>query len=174
MTDQTTNIAPIENADESTGDKQQFLTFLVDDTQYGVALMDIQEIRVWSETTPIPNSPDYMRGVINLRGQVIPIFDLRARFDRGETQTTDKHVIVVLNAGERVVGLLVDAVSDIISADDSDIQPPPSHQDSDINADYVEGLIDVDGTMIVALNITQLFQQDSLHADEAIITKEAI
>ena len=161
----------LQDAEQLEGTKHQFLSFSVDDTQYGVNLIDIQEIRVWSETTAIPNTPSYMRGVINLRGRVIPIFDLRARFDQSMTQTTPTHVIIVLSAGERVIGVLVDAVSDIISAHDSEIKPPPSAQDNSPEEGYVRGLLAQEDSMIVLLDVNELFHSDALDAAMNVTTE---
>ena len=102
--------------------RQQFITFLSDDQEYGANIMAIREIRGWTETTPLPHAPAYVRGVINLRGVVLPVIDLKARLGRELTATNPKHVIIVVDDGSRTFGVLVDAVSDILTARAGEIQ----------------------------------------------------
>jgi purine-binding chemotaxis protein CheW len=155
-------IAPdIENAKQNDSLIQQFLTFSVGDEEYGVELMTIREIKGWVATTPLPNSPACMKGVINLRGVVIPIFDLRARFNLGETTPTEKNVVIIIAVGERLIGILVDAVSDILSVTKDQIRPAPQVE-TKISEDFVSGLISVEEKMVVLLNISNLFDVESL------------
>src|SRR3954471_20136663 len=91
---------------------RQFLTFTVMNEVFGVDIMTVREIKGWTETTRLPNAPEFMRGVMNLRGLIIPIFDLRTQFHRGLTDATAKHVVIILAVGERNIGVLVDTVSD--------------------------------------------------------------
>src|ERR1700759_4836176 len=106
-------------------DPQQFLTFTVQGAEYGVDIMTVREIKGWTETTRLPNSPDYMRGVMNLRGLIIPIFDLRARFGKGLTQADVKNVVIILAVTGRNIGILVDSVSDILTVDPGEIKAAP-------------------------------------------------
>jgi purine-binding chemotaxis protein CheW len=140
----------------------QYLTFTVGAEEYGLPIMAIREIRGWTDATRLPNRPDYMRGVINLRGMIIPIFDLRCRFGQGVTDAHDKHVVIILSAEERTVGVLVDAVSDIIDARDSDIRPAPQQDDQEGRQHFVSGLIALDRRMVVLLDIARLFGRDEL------------
>jgi len=135
---------------------RQFLTFTVDGEEYGVDIMTVREIKGWTETTRLPGSPDSMRGVMNLRGLIIPIFDLRSRFGHGQTDATAKHVVIILAVGTRNVGILVDAVSDILNATAEQIKPAPQ-QETAIDADFISGLISLESRMVVLLNIDQLF-----------------
>src|SRR5689334_21636360 len=105
--------------------KRELTSFRTGGQEYCVDIMAVREISGWSPATPLPQSPPYMRGVINLRGAVLPIMDLAARLGLGPTQPSERSVIIVLQSGARMVGLLVDAVSDIISVDHDQIQPPP-------------------------------------------------
>ncbi|MEO8883696.1 MAG: chemotaxis protein CheW, partial [Devosia sp.] len=89
----------------------QLIAFSIGEQTYGVEITTVREIRAWSGATPLPNTRDYVRGVINLRGTIVPIFDLRARFGDGLTSPTKNHVVVVMSAGNKWVGMLVDAVS---------------------------------------------------------------
>jgi purine-binding chemotaxis protein CheW len=153
-------------SDETAADARQFLTFEVENGEYGVNIMRVREIRGWTEVTRIPNSPEYMRGVINLRGLVIPIFDLRRRFDRGDTVATEKHVVIVMAIGDRTIGLLVDAVSDILHVPADDIKAAPDTGDSDISDMYVSGLISIGEKMVVLLDIDYLFDTSVLEQVE--------
>lgn len=108
-----------------TADPKQFLTFLLGREEYGIDISHVQEVRGYAPTTSIPNSPPHMCGVMNLRGTVIPVVDLRARFGMPVLPYTKFTVIIVVNAGARVIGLLVDAVSDVLDLSDRTLEPPP-------------------------------------------------
>jgi purine-binding chemotaxis protein CheW len=142
----------------------QFLTFSVQGGEYGVDIMKVMEIRGWTETTRIPNSPAYMRGVINLRGLVIPIFDLRARFGNGLTDASEKNVVIVISVGKRTIGILADAVSDILNIKEGEIQAAPETEMVDVEAKYVSGLISTQGKMVVLLDVEYLFDTEALRA----------
>jgi purine-binding chemotaxis protein CheW len=141
---------------ETSGDrKRQFITFRTADQEFGADIMTIREIRGWTETTPLPHSPDYVRGLINLRGMVLPVVDLKSRLGQGTTQVTPKHVIIVVRCGERTMGLLVDAVSDILTASASDIQPTPELA-RDVKEELVEGIAVLDQRMVTILGMEKL------------------
>ncbi len=144
-------------ASEQKPTSQQFLTFTVDNEEYGVDIMTVREIKGWTETTRLPNSQEFMRGVMNLRGLIIPIFDLRTRFHRGVTDATAKHVVIILAIGERNIGILVDTVSDILDASYDQIKPAPEN-DTQIDADYISGLISLNDRMVVLLDVEHLFE----------------
>jgi purine-binding chemotaxis protein CheW len=152
---------------------QQFLTFTVEGEEYGVDIMTVREIKGWTEITRLPNSPDYMRGVMNLRGLIIPIFDLRARFHRGLTDASAKHVVIILAVGERNIGLLVDTVSDILDVHPTHIRPAPTTQESQAHADYIGGLISLDDRMVVVLNVEHLFNEQPSEAAMEQATEQA-
>ncbi len=157
--------SPVREMKEVT---QQFLTFSVEKNEYAIDIMKVMEIKGWAETTRIPNSPEFMRGVINLRGLVIPIFDLRTRFGQGVTQATEKNVVIVISLGKRTIGILVDAVSDILTVKQSEIKPSPTQAETGIEDAYVNGLISHDEKMVIVLNVDYLFDLKTLvKADEA-------
>jgi purine-binding chemotaxis protein CheW len=104
---------------------QQFITFTLSAAEYGVDIMAVREIKGWSETTAIPNAPSFINGVINLRGVIVPIMDLRARFGMEVITPTPMHVVIIINTGARTTGLLVDAVSDIIAVAPDAVRPIP-------------------------------------------------
>lgn len=146
---------------------QQFLTFTVEKEEYGVDIMTVREIKGWTETTRLPNSAEFMRGVMNLRGLIIPIFDLRTRFHRGVTEATPKHVVIILAVGERNIGILVDTVSDILDTSADQIKPAPT-SDTQIDAAFISGLISLENRMVVLLNVEHLF--DIKHIEKIIET----
>ncbi|MGB8364293.1 MAG: chemotaxis protein CheW [Rhizomicrobium sp.] len=135
--------------------RHQFITFRSDQQEFGADIMMIREIRGWTETTPLPHAPDYVRGVINLRGVVLPVIDLKARLGRGQTEANAKHVIIVVKAAERTMGLLVDAVSDILTTTSADIQPTPELA-RDGQSEFVEGIAVLDQRMVTILSMERL------------------
>jgi purine-binding chemotaxis protein CheW len=117
--------------------------------------MAVREIKGWSEITPLPEQPEYMRGVIDLRGVTVPILDLRCRFGQGLTEPTSRHVIVVVDIASRLVGLLADQVLDIISANAAQIQPVPRIAGG--TEDHVlSGLVTIDGAMTALIDLANL------------------
>lgn len=144
---------------------QQYLTFTVSGEEYGVDIMTVREIKGWTETTRLPNSQEFMRGVMNLRGLIIPIFDLRSRFNMGVTNATQKHVVIILAIGSRNIGILVDAVSDILDVNSENIKPAPA-TDAQSGADYIGGLISLQERMVVLLDVQHIF--DTNHIDKII------
>ena len=135
--------------------RHQFITFRTADQEFGADIMMIREIRGWTETTLLPHSPDYVRGVINLRGVVLPVIDLKARLGRGLTEANAKHVIIVVKADDRTMGLLVDAVSDILTTTSADIQPTPELA-RDGGSEFVEGIAVLDQRMVTILSMQRL------------------
>jgi len=114
-----------EHATAIGADRRELISFRVGDQEYCVDIMAVREIRGWSPATTLPQSPGYMRGVINLRGAVLPIMDLACRLGMPVLEPTVRSAFIVVKAGDRTVGLLVDAVSDILSINDDMIQPTP-------------------------------------------------
>lgn len=145
------------------GEGRQYLTFSVADSEYAVDIMAVREIKGWTETTRLPNTPDYMRGVINLRGLIIPIFDLRTRFGKGTTEADAKHVVIILAVGDRNIGILVDAVSDILTVYPSQVKRAPKSEGDPANA-YISGLILIEERMVVQLDIDHVFEPETVTA----------
>ncbi len=144
-----------EKNDAGQESRRQFITFVSGDQEFGANIMTIREIRGWTETTLLPHAPDYVRGVINLRGVVLPVVDLKARLGRGVTEANPKHVIIVVKAGDRTLGLLVDAVSDILTATMSDIQPTPELA-RESHSSFVDGIAVLDKRMVTLLSMEKL------------------
>ncbi len=126
---------------------RELIAFRIGDQEFCVDIMSVREIRGWTPATPLPASPHYMKGVINLRGAVLPIVDLAARFGLPTTEPTARHVIMVAHVGGRMVGLLVDAVSDIVQMDGATLQATPDMASDEVKA-FVKGLFALDGRMI--------------------------
>src|ERR1700753_750259 len=135
---------------------QQFITFTLGADEFGIDIMVVREIKGWTETTMIPNAPPHVRGVINLRGVIVPIFDLRARFGMGLTVPTAMHVVIIVAAGSRIVGLLADTVSDIISVEPDAIRPVPD-MDVPSGEQYLDGLVAIEGRMVTLVSLAGLF-----------------
>jgi len=140
------------------GKSTEFISFAIGDDQYGVDIMAVREIKGWSNITHLPKQPDYLRGVLNLRGVMVPILDLRCRFGQGLTETTPIHIVIVVQIGERQVGLLADRVLDIISFDASKIQPVP-HVTQASRVDFLSGLVTVDDAMIALIDLPRLLSE---------------
>lgn len=144
----------------SEADVNQHLTFFLAGEEYGVDILSVQEIRGWEKTTVIPNSPEYVKGVINLRGTIVPIVDLRLRFSLPVLEYGPLTVVIVLmvrdKAGRnKVVGIVVDAVSDVYDIDRSKIKNPPD-LDHAVGNTYISGLYNVDNKMVILLDINTL------------------
>jgi purine-binding chemotaxis protein CheW len=135
--------------------RRELITFRIRDQEYSVDIMSVREIRGWTPATQLPQSPDYVRGVINLRGVVLPIVDLSGRLGLGDSEPTARHVIIVAHVGARLVGLLVDAVSDIIAATDDAIQQTPDVGCETVKA-FVKGILAVDGRMISVVSLDHI------------------
>lgn len=147
----------------STSETSQFLTFTVGEEVFGVDIMMVREIKGWQEVTRLPNSPEFLRGVMNLRGVIIPIFDLRCRFGLGLTKADSKHVIIIIALEKRSIGILVDAVSDILTVNREEVKTAPSMEgQSSIDEKYVSGLISVDQRMVILLDMERLFESETV------------
>lgn len=140
------------------GSTSQFVAFRVGEQHYCVDIMLVREIQTWTGTTPLPNTADFVRGVINLRGIILPIVDLRARFGMGGTKPTKYHVVVIVAVGARLVGLLVDSVMDILTVQQGEIAPIPD-TGGDERTPYLESLITQNGQMVAVIALKHLINQ---------------
>jgi purine-binding chemotaxis protein CheW len=150
-------------ADAASEGLAEFISFAIGDDQYGVDIMAVREIKEWSNVTHLPKQPEYVRGVLNLRGVMVPIIDLRCRFGEGLTKTTPTHIFIVVQIDERQVGLLADRVLDIVSFGKTEIQAVPRISLGDA-ADFLSGLVTHDDTMIALIDLPELL---ATHAGEA-------
>ncbi len=145
----------------------QFLTFMLNEQEFGVEILQVQEIRNFAKLTPIPNTPPCIKGVLNLRGTVVPIVDLRSRFQMPTTAYDRFSVIMVVNVNNRVMGLIVDAVSDVLNVDDNSIVGPPE-MGSGVDTSFITGLAKSGERLVTLLNIERLLNLDySLSKPEA-------
>ena len=138
---------------------RQFITFTLDAQEYGVDIMRVREIKGWTDTTALPQAPSYVRGVINLRGIIVPILDLRARFGMGTTQPTRMHVVIIVITDTRTTGLLVDAVSDIITVEPNTIRPVPRMDDLATEDSFLDGLVALEDRMVTLVSLDGLIGQ---------------
>lgn len=138
----------------SGGEIQQFLTFTLDDQEFGLEILRVQEIKNFTRVTPIPNMPACIKGVMNLRGTIVPIVDLRIRFDMTTTQYNQFTVIIVVNVGSRIMGLVVDAVSDVLNVESNAIEPTPDL--GAIDTSFISGLAKSGDRLVTLLDIEKL------------------
>jgi purine-binding chemotaxis protein CheW len=139
----------------ATADLSHFISFAIGDDQYGVDIMAVREIKGWSQITPLPRQPDYMRGVLNLRGVMVPIIDLRCRFGQGMTEASPLHIVIVVQIGPNHVGLLADRVLDIVALEPSRIQPVPRIAQTS-RADFLSGLVTIESGMIALIDLSHI------------------
>lgn len=143
----------------------QYLTFLADQAMYAVNTLSVREIIEYSQVTTVPMMPVFLRGVINLRGSVVPVVDLKARFGKGVTQLGSRTCIVILEAAKegesQVLGVVVDAVSEVIEILDSDIKPAPAFGNP-IRTDFIRGMTKVRGDFVTLLQIEQVLCVDEM------------
>jgi purine-binding chemotaxis protein CheW len=148
-------------------DANQYLTFSLADEEYGVDILRVQEIKGWTPVTQIPNAPRFLKGVLNLRGVIVPIVDLRMRFNLEAIEYTPTTVVIVLSlvteGRERTFGVVVDAVSDVLNIATADIRPKPDFG-TVVDADFISGLASVDKSMVMLLDIDRLLRPDELNA----------
>lgn len=143
----------------------EYLTFQLGDEEYGLDILNVQEIRGYGAVTHIANSPDYVKGVINMRGVIVPIIDMRIRFNLGEATYNEFTIVIILNIGARVIGMVVDAVSDVTLLHHHQIHPAPEFG-AGIDTKYIVGLATVDEQMIIIVDIDQLMNMDELYLVE--------
>jgi purine-binding chemotaxis protein CheW len=133
----------------------QLISFAIGDDQYGVDIMAVREIKGWTDITPLPGQAEYVRGVLNLRGIIVPIVDLRCRFDQGLTKATPLHIVIIVQIANKPIGLLADRVLDIVSLDDTQIKPVPRAAQTQ-KANFLSGLITTDTGMIALIDLPNL------------------
>jgi purine-binding chemotaxis protein CheW len=134
----------------------EFLTFRLGGEDYGIHILKVQEIRGYDAPTVIANAPPFVKGVVNLRGVIVPVLDLRIRFGLAQPSYDPTTVVIVLNVAERVIGVVVDAVCDVVPLAPASIQPPPEFAGSVLDLQYITGLATVDGRLVILLDIEKL------------------
>lgn len=137
------------------GNSRELLTFILGSEEYGIDILKVQEIRGYDAVTLIANTPDFIKGVINLRGIIVPIVDLRIKFNLGNVEYNEFTVVIILNVANRVVGIVVDGVSDVITLTAEQMKPAPEFSSS-LDMQYILGLGTVDERMIIVMDIEKL------------------
>ncbi|NOZ11324.1 MAG: chemotaxis protein CheW [Gammaproteobacteria bacterium] len=150
---------------DSEGSGDQYLTFMMAGEEYGVDILRVQEIKGWDKVTTVPNTPDYIKGVMNLRGTIVPIVDLRLRFGLEAVEYGAITVVIVLRveqeARSRIMGVVVDAVSDVYSVPVDSIKPPPDFGGA-IDTEFLKGLATLEEKLVVLLDIDKLLNAEQL------------
>ncbi len=134
---------------------QEYLTFTLGPEEYAIDILKVQEIRGYEKPTTIANAPAFIKGVINLRGTIVPIVDLRIKFEVGKAEYTPFTVVIILNIAERVVGIVVDGVSDVTSLRPDQIRPAPEFA-ATVDTRYIQGLTTLEERMLIVVDITRL------------------
>ena len=133
----------------------EFLTFTLGKEEYGMPILNVQEIRGYDAVTQLANTPDFIKGVVNLRGIIVPIIDMRLKFHLSQAEYNELTVVIILNVAKRVIGMVVDGVSDVITLNSDQIKPAPEFG-SAIDTKYVMGLGAVDERMLILVDIEKL------------------
>ncbi|AYC32584.1 chemotaxis protein CheW [Pseudomonas cavernae] len=143
------------NAELAIQQAQEYLTFTLGREEYAIDILRVQEIRGYDQVTAIANSPAFIKGVINLRGAIVPIVDLRIKFNLASVTYDEFTVVIILNIGRRIVGAVVDSVSDVIALASEEIKPPPEFG-SNFDTEYLLGLASADDNMLILVDIEKL------------------
>jgi purine-binding chemotaxis protein CheW len=141
----------------------ELIAFRIGEQEFCVDIMSVREIRGWVPVTPLPRSPSFVRGVINLRGAVLPILDLSARLGFPLTETSARHVIIVAQVGHQVIGVLVDAVSDIITVGEDTMQPPPEMASGRVR-NFVQGILAIESRMVSLISLDRVMPKAEAEA----------
>ncbi len=150
-------------AESPAGAPMELIAFRIGDQEFCIDIMSVREIRGWTPATPLPHAPPFVKGVINLRGAVLPILDLSERLGLGETQASARHVVIVARIGRHLVGLLVDAVCDILTLRDGALQPTPEVACEAVRR-FVKGLLPLEDRMVSMISLEQLLPKPDAEA----------
>lgn len=150
-----------KNAQSQNEAYKQYLSFKVQDENYCISILDVKEIKTFSQVSKVPNSVEFMTGILNIRGTVVPIFDLKCRFGFGKTEINQNTVVVIVAMNQEVIGIIVDAVSDILNIAANDIQDSNTVQSS-ISDDFLNGVAFYNDNSYIMLNTNNLFGEQVL------------
>lgn len=139
----------------------EVLNFRLGTEEYGISILKVQELRTYENVTRIANAPDFVKGVVNLRGVIVPIIDMRIRFNTGVPAYDEFTVVVILNIRNRVIGMVVDGVSDVVTLQEDQVRPAPE-MGSAVDTDYLMGIGTVDERMLILLDIDQLLSSSEM------------
>ena len=156
------NQQDIEQSPEiEANDLYQYMTFNIGDEIYGVSVLKVHEIIGMTKITHVPNSMQFMKGVINLRGKVVPVVDMRLKFNMDEREYDDQTVILIVELKERLIGMIVDTVSEVVDMVEQSIQDTP-HFSSQIETDYIQGIGNKDDNLIILLDVDKILTINEL------------
>lgn len=156
-----TETSPEKSGAQDSASFQEYLTFVLGDESYGIEILKVQEIRGYDAVTKIANTPDFIKGVVNLRGLIVPIVDLRIKFGLGKVVYDEFTVVIILNLNGRVVGIVVDGVSDVMNLNGSQVRTVPDIVAS-IDTKYITGLATVDEKMFILVDIEKLMNSQEM------------
>jgi purine-binding chemotaxis protein CheW len=156
MTQAAVHAAAAPGAVMAAQSNNEYLTFTLGKEEYGIEILKVQEIRGYEAVTRIANAPQFIKGVVNLRGIIVPIVDMRIKFNLGEANYDQFTVVIILNVAERVVGMVVDGVSDVIQLAAERIRPAPDFSSSSFDTKYITGLGTMDDRMLILVDIEKL------------------
>ena len=167
MADENNNMEKVLDSTEDLDD--QYLTFVLAGEVYGVEILRVEEIRGWEMVTRIPNSPQYMKGILNIRGVIVPVINLRERFDIEAIDYSATTVVIILKVEsydkDHIVGIVVDAVSDVLDAKKTDVKKAPDFGDA-VNTECISGLIEANDRMVMLLNVDKMLGEERAEAEE--------
>jgi purine-binding chemotaxis protein CheW len=152
-------VVAVANGDRSVEVGSQYLSFRLGEEEYGIEILRVQEIKGYSSITRIPNTPSHIKGVINLRGAVVPVVDLRTKFSMASIEYTKFTVIILVAVASKTMGLVVDAVSDVLDLKGADIQPPPD-LGAGVDTRFMRGMATVNGRLVALIDIERLLGED--------------
>jgi purine-binding chemotaxis protein CheW len=158
--DESTTLTQSQH-EAATPETLQFLAFTLGDEEYGVDIQKVQELRGYDAVTRIANAPDFIKGVVNLRGIIVPIIDMRIKFQLGMPTYDQFTVVIILNIGHRTIGMVVDNVSDVLSLQPLEIKPAPE-MGTAIDTDYLIGLGTLDSRMLILIDIDRLMSSSDI------------
>ncbi|WP_420476968.1 chemotaxis protein CheW [Noviherbaspirillum sp. ST9] len=147
--------------DTQSSNENEVLSFRLGKEEYAIGILNVQEIRGYEAVTTIANAPDFIKGVINLRGIIVPIVDMRVRFNVGSVTYDQFTVVIILNIGTRVIGIVVDSVSDVVLLSPEQIKPAPE-MGTALDSNYLKGLATVDDRMLILLDIDKVVNDEVL------------
>ncbi|MBG0751983.1 Chemotaxis protein CheW [Pectobacterium carotovorum subsp. carotovorum PCCS1] len=164
------NMTGLASVTKLTGETvgQEFLIFTLGDEEYGVDILKVQEIRGYDQVTRIANTPSFIKGVTNLRGVIVPIVDLRIKFAKQDVEYDDNTVVIVLNLGQRVVGIVVDGVSDVLSLTADQIRPAPEFAVT-LSTEYLTGLGSLGERMLILVDIEKLLSSEEMALVDSVL-----
>ncbi|QIK38284.1 chemotaxis protein CheW [Caldichromatium japonicum] len=145
----------------ATDGAREYLTFRLGEEEYGIDILKVQEIRGYDAVTRIANAPEFIKGVINMRGIIVPIIDMRLKFHLGQAEYNEFTVVIILNLSGRILGLVVDGVSDVVALRRDQIQPAPDFG-AILDTAYIDGLATLEGRMIIVVDIERLMTSQEM------------